>query len=298
MLKTFRDAIREKEFAITVGITGHAAASLSVFREHLALLHPWVDALQFGYDESTDSQITPLAASAIALEAGIDPIVHFSCRDRNRIALQSEILGALSIGVSTLILRRGEKLPAALRGHAKGVFDTKSTQLLALTRHISDVSRLPATGELKIGCLVQPLRPRPKWSAQMVIDKLDHGANLLQTRPSLDVSRIRAYVARLVSLRISHRATIIVSVPMVTSAASLQSMTEHHPGTKIPATLVDRLSSPGFAKSEGIALLAETIQSIAKIPGVSGIAIVNVDDADALVAGVRASGVLAQGDTG
>jgi methylenetetrahydrofolate reductase (NADPH) len=297
-MKTFGDAIREKEFAITVGITGNAAASLSLFREHLATLRPWVDALQFGYDESTDSHITPLAASAIALEAGIDPIVHFSCRDRNRFALQSEILGALSIGVSTLILRRGEKLPAAYRGRIKGVFDTKSTQLLALARHISEVSRLPATGDLKIGCLVQAMRPRPKWNAQRVIEKLEHGANLLQTRPSLDISRIRAYVARLVSLRISHRATIIVSVPMVTSAASLQSMSEHHPGTKVPATLVDRLSSPGFTKHDGIALLAETIQAVAKIPGVSGIAIVNVDDADALVAGVRESGALAQGDTG
>ena len=233
----------------------------------------------------------------MARDAGVDAIVHVSSRDRNRIALQSDILGALAQGITTLILRRGEKLPSTLRGRVKGVFDTKTSQLLAFAGRAGERSRLAVEGVF-LGCLVSAFRPEKGWQAKRVRDKLDAGAGFIQTRPCLELDVIREYVSKLVTLRLTHRASVIIGVPLLTSAAAARTIEEKYPGTTLPDSIVARLADATDPRVEGVRMLASLLSELRSVPGVAGVAILNVDDVGAAAEAIGLSGVLDQTGTG
>lgn len=292
-MTTFRDSIRSKDFVITAELPLHADQTIQDLQDHLAVLQPVVDAVQVGCGEGVDMEIASPAAATIARQAGIDAIVHLSSRDRNRIALQNDILGAAAVGVTALIPRRGEKLPSSLRGRVKGVFDTKVAQLLTIARLIGENSGF-VEGGLFLGCLVSAFRPEETWQAERVQDKLDAGAGFLQTRPCVELDLIRDYVSRLVSLRLTHRAAIIVGVPLLTSAAAARSIGDRHSGATVPDAIIRRLAEAADPRAEGVRLVAGMLSELVSVPGVTGVAIVDVEDARAAAEAITLSGVLDQ----
>lgn len=296
-MNTFRDAVRSKDFTVTAELALVADQSMQDLRDRLAILRPVVDAVQVGCAESVDMEIAALAAARIAREAGVDAIVHVSSRDRNRIALQNDILGAAALGITALIPRRGEKLPSTLRGRIKGVFDTKVVQLLTIAQRIGENNQF-VVDDLLIGCLVSAFRPKEGWKAGRVRDKLDAGAGFIQTRPCADLDLIGDYVSKLVSLRLTHRATVIAGVPLLTSAAAARTIGEKYPGTTVPDTIIGRLVEAADPRTEGVHLLANMLSELASMPGVMGVAILNVDDAGAAAEAINLSGVLDQPGSG
>jgi methylenetetrahydrofolate reductase (NADPH) len=297
ILNTFRDAIRSKDFVVTAELPLPAGQSMADLQENLSVLQSVVDAVQVGCDEGTDAQIAELAAGRIAREAGVDAIVQLSSRDRNRIAMQNDILGATALGVTALVPRRGEKLDSTLRGRVKGVFDTKVVQLLTIARRIGENSRF-VDGELLLGCLVTAFRPQENWDASRVTEKIDAGAGFLQTRPCADIGLIHDYVSRLVSQRLTHRAAVIVGLPLLLSEARARSIVDRHPGTIVPEALIATLAGASDPRREGIAALAGMLSELAATPGVSGVAIVDVNDVEAVAEAIRLSGVLDQAGSG
>jgi methylenetetrahydrofolate reductase (NADPH) len=292
-LITFRDTIRRKDFVITAELPLNADQSMLDLQDHLAVLRPVVDAVQVGCGEGVDMEIASLAAATVARESGVEPIVHLSSRDRNRIALQNDILGAAALGVTALIPRRGEKLPSSLRGRVKGVFDTKVAQLLTIAKLIGENSRF-VEGGLFLGCLVSVFRPEEDWRAERVQDKLEAGAGFLQTRPSVELDVIKDYVSKLVSLRLTHRAAVIIGVPLLTSAAAARTIGDRHPGGTVPDAIIGRLAEAADPRAEGVRLLASLLTELASVPGVTGVAILDVEDVGAAAEAVKLSGVLDQ----
>ena len=234
-----------------------------------------------------DSGAAPLAVAAIALQGGVDPILHLNGRDRNRIALQSEIIGAVTAGVSSIVVRRGKKLPSMLRGRVKGVFDTKTTQLLSIASRVSEREELGEGNALYIGCMVPPMRTKEDWEAALIREKLESGAQFLQTRPIFNPKLLREYAAALVSQKITRKARLIAGFPLMTSLASARSIGERYSGTTVPDPMIQRLSDAEDTRAEGIAVLTEQLMAAAETPGVSGVAIVNVDDIDAVIEAVK-----------
>jgi methylenetetrahydrofolate reductase (NADPH) len=289
-LISFREAIRRNDFVVTAELPLVADQTKEELTEKLSVLQGVVDAVQVGGNEGVDAQIAELAAARIAYESGVDAVVQLSSRDRNRIAMQNDILGATALGVTTLVPRRGEKLASTLRGRVKGVFDTKVVQLLTIARRIGENSRF-TDGELLLGCLVSPFRPQEDWDASRVLEKIDAGAGFLQTRPCANVDIVRDYVAKLVSLRLTHRAAVVVGVPLLLSEARARTIAERHPGAIVPEALVARLAGASDPRKEGIAMLAGILSELAGIPGVSGVAIVDVNDVAAVAEAIRMSGV-------
>lgn len=292
-MTTFRDTIRRKDFVITAELPLNADQSMLDLQDHLAVLRPVVDAVQVGCGEGVDMEIASLAAATVARESGVEPIVHLSSRDRNRIALQNDILGAAALGVTALIPRRGEKLPSSLRGRVKGVFDTKVAQLLTIAKLIGENSRF-VEGGLFLGCLVSVFRPEEDWRAERVQDKLEAGAGFLQTRPSVELDVIKDYVSKLVSLRLTHRAAVIIGVPLLTSAAAARTIGDRHPGGTVPDAIIGRLAEAADPRAEGVRLLASLLTELASVPGVTGVAILDVEDVGAAAEAVKLSGVLDQ----
>lgn len=170
-MKTFRDAIRNSDFVVTAQLPLHAGTNVEDIRHIVAVLQPLVDAIQIPDNTSTEPHMSPLAAASFALQAGMDPVVHMNCRDRNRIALQSDLMGAAALGVTSLIVSRGEKLPAAHKQRIKGVFDIGAQRLLATAQAIGANSRLIAAPGFFLGSNVTVIDPPDDWSADGVEDR-------------------------------------------------------------------------------------------------------------------------------
>jgi 5,10-methylenetetrahydrofolate reductase len=296
-MNTFRESIRRKDFVVTAELPLFADQSMDDMRGNLSVLRGIVDAVQVGGNEGVDTQLAEIVAAGIALESGVDAIVHLSSRDRNRIALQNDMLGATAIGVTTLIPRRGEKLASTLRGRVKGVFDTKVVQLLTIARRIGENSPF-AEGEILLGCLVTAFRPAENWDASRVTDKIDAGAGFLQMRPCADLDRVRDYVSRLVAQRLTHRVAVIACLPLLLSEARARTIADRYPGAIVPEALIARLAAAEDPRIEGIAMLGEMLSEVAGVPGVSGVAIVDVDDVEAVAEAIRLSGVVDQDGRG
>jgi methylenetetrahydrofolate reductase (NADPH) len=292
-LNTFRDAVRRKDFVITAELPLDANQTPQDLQDHLAILRPVVDAVQVGCGEGVDVEIAALAAASIARASGVDAIVHLSSRDRNRIALQNDILGAVALGATALIPRRGEKLPSTLRGRVKGVFDAKVAQLLTIARRVGENSRF-VESELFLGCLTTAFRPKQDWNAERVKEKLDAGAEFIQTRPCVELDLVRDYVSKLVSLRLTHRATVIAGVPLLLSAAAARTIGEKYPGATVPDEIIGRLADATDPRAEGVNLLASMLSELRSVPGLTGVAILNVEDAGAVAEAVELSGVADQ----
>lgn len=242
-------------------------------RDAAALLKPHVDAIQVGDNHDVDGHMSPLAVAALARDAGADTVVHLSCRDRNRIALQAEILGAAALGVTSLVLMRGDKLPGTT-ALARGVFQVDAQQLIQLATAIGGNAKLVSPPGFSIGSRVLVFRPDKDWQATRVADKVEAGSNFLQTQPCLNPEVCHEYIARLIEMKLTHRVSVIVEVPVLTKSKALKAMKEHVPGAAIPDTVVKRLAKAGSTVKEGIAIAAETIAALRKVPGVGGVNVV------------------------
>lgn len=270
-MQSFREAIRRKDFVITVEPPLHTQLTPEDLRHSFGVLAGRVDAVQIGDNEAAEGHIAPLAIAGIALSQGVDPLIHLSARDRNRIALQAEILGAAALGATSLVLKRGSKLPRTLKGRVKSVFDSRTVQMLQLATRISETSPTVASPGLLLGSVVTVIDPEPGWGAERVTEKLDAGAGFLLSRACLDVELLKRYAAALVALRLTHRSTFIVSVPLLTSAQDLRWLGEKLPDTVIPQHLPKRLLGAKNPREQGIADCVASIAAIGDIPGVSGV---------------------------
>ncbi len=232
-----------------------------------------------------------LAAAGIALTCGVDAVVHLGCRDRNRLALEGAIRGAAGLGVSSLLLSRGQKLPETLRGKVKGVFDTEPPQLFELARGLGDeIDELGGKGFF-FGTPVTVMRPAEDWQALKVKERIDAGAQFLQTRPCLNIEMLQSYMQGIVSLKLSHRSSFIVEIPVPTSPEFVQETKRAHPGVRIPDQLVRQVSSSPDPVSGGIDIASQMLSLVAAIPGVSGVNLLYDGDPGVVASVVERAGV-------
>ena len=273
-LKTFRDAMRDSDFVVTAQLPlapGTTAADIRSFAE---ILQSAVHALQISDNVSTQPHISPLAAASLALQAGTDPIVQMSCRDRNRIAMQSDLMGAAALGVTSLILTRGEKLPAAHRQRIKGVFDIGAQRLLATAQAISANERLIAAPGFFLGSNATVIDPPDGWATDGLDRKARAGSKFLQTQPCLHVPILKKYMAALVARKVLERMSVIVQVPLLQTPDMLRELQAARRPLLIPPDLASRLEKAGDFAVEAEAICVEVLQALAAMPGVSGVNLV------------------------
>lgn len=269
-VKTFREAVRNSDFVLTAQLPLHPGTGVEDIRRHLTLLQPVVDAVQVPDNVTTKPHMSPLAAASFALRAGIDPVVQLNCRDRNRIALQSELMGAAALGVTSLILSRGEKLPAVHKQRIKGVFDIGAQRLLATAQAIGTNPRLIAPPGFFLGSNVTVMEPPENWSADGIDSKADAGSKFVQSQPCLDVAVLRKYMAALVARKKLERISVFVQIPLLESPEALRDMQGMRRPLLISADFTARLERATDFQQEAELICVETIRALATIPGVSG----------------------------
>lgn len=178
-MKTFRDSICNQEFTLTAQLKlVHETDRESVLRQ-AAILGPVVDAIQVTDNPSGTVHMSPLAASALLLQQGIDPVMQMTCRDRNRIALQSDLLGAEALGVTSLLIQRGDKLHDDHRPKTKQVFDIGGKALISAALNFNQDS---GSADFFVGAVITAFSPKSGWRAKSLFAKTDRESSSCRLR--------------------------------------------------------------------------------------------------------------------
>jgi methylenetetrahydrofolate reductase (NADPH) len=300
------------EFAVTAEIGPPRGADTAPVARKAALLRGWVDAVNITDNQSAAVRLSSLAGSLAALAAGVEPIMQLTCRDRNRIALQSELLSASALGVPNVVIMTGDHPRHGDHSDATPVFDLNSTQLLRVATDMREQGRLMSGGELK---------PAPTWflgavenppglaagvddqDATEAVDratyrlssKIEAGAQFVQTQFVFDVPAFAAWMARIRELGLHERCHILAGVGPVRSQRALAHLATI-PGVVIPEHVRDRLAgaSPDQFRAEGEKLCAEVIAGLAEVPGVAGVHVMAIGAESSIPAILQQAGLPAR----
>jgi len=268
--------LRAGQFAITAEIAPPTSADPQVLLDKALPLRGLADAVNVTDGAQARASMSPLAAAAILAANGIEPILQFSCRDRNRIALQSDLLGAAALGIHNVLMLRGDDPTAGDQPNTKPVFDLDTQALVTTAAMMRDSGRLPSGRalqgklELFIGATDSPLDPPLDWTPNKLKAKLDAGAEFLQTQFCMDLDVLRRYLRRLADDKLLDRVFFLIGIAPLASAQSAHWMRKNLPGVVIPDTIVSRMEHATDQKAEGRRICVELLQQLSQIKGVAG----------------------------
>ena len=218
-----------------------------------------------------------LASAAILLGAGIEPILQFTCRDRNRIALQSDLMGAAALGIRNLLVLTGDDPKAGDQPDTKPVFDVDSKTLIETARRLRDQSELPTGRKVAgkaaffLGAADMPIDPPAGWQPKSLAAKVAAGAQFVQTQFCMDAALLRRYAAALTDAGLTGDLKMLIGVNPLRSAKSAAWMKASLFGTIIPDAMVARMEAAADPGREGIAICVELIEELSTVPGIAGV---------------------------
>jgi methylenetetrahydrofolate reductase (NADPH) len=277
-MNTFRNAIRNKDFVVTSECFLKPETDGESVRIQAEVLRDAVDGVIVTDNQHGRLHMSSLAAASLMLQNGIDPIMQLTCRNRNRIALLADLFGAAALGVGSVLLVRGNRVPEGMNPRPKAVFDTTAAELIAMAASMKDDESLPSPPEFLIGGLVTPHSPQADWIPRKLIEKTDAGAGFMLTYPCMDMALLRGYMKHLVNNKLTHRFSFIVTTAILTSADDAKWLRDGRPNAIMPDTIVNRIESAADPVREGFDICVEQIRELQEIPGISGVNIMATTD--------------------
>jgi methylenetetrahydrofolate reductase (NADPH) len=263
-------------FVVTAELSPPVSTDPSDFIERALALRGVVSAINVTDGAGSKAHMSSLAASHFLVRKGVEPILQMTCRDRNRIALQAELLGAAALGIRNILALRGDDPKFGDQPDAKPVFDLDTQALLATAQRMRREHRLPSGVEIKgrvnlvLGAAELPVDPPEGWRPQGLVSKMEAGAQFIQTQFCMDIGVVRRYAERLLELGVAQKLPILIGVAPIPSARSARWMKEKLYGAIVPERFVERLERAADPKAEGIAICVELLQQLAETPGVAG----------------------------
>ncbi len=290
-MKTLRDAIRTKEFVLTADLSLVPDSSAASIVEQARILGPHVDAIQVTENQYGTIHLSPLAAASILINEGIDPVMQLSCCNRNRAALIADLLGARSIGVTSVQIVQGKKMPDSYQPQPKQVKDLGVEELIATAKVIKEDANPKDAADFLIGAVVRARIPKPDETMPRLLGKIDAGAQFIQTQICFDANILRRYVAHLVSLKLIQRCSVIADIAALPSAESARWLRDNLRHVVIPNSIIRRLDRSEDPEQEGIVICSEQLREIAATPGVSGANVITMGSPKMIVEAIQASGL-------
>jgi methylenetetrahydrofolate reductase (NADPH) len=265
---TLRDKLAGGKFVITAEVTPPLSASADVLLARVEPLAGLVDAINVTDAPGARTAMSSFAAAAILARQGIEPVLQITCRDRNRIALASDLLGAAAQGIENLLILHGDDPGTGDMPDAKPVYDLDSRELMALARDMSEQGVLPSGRPIEppprffIGCADTPLDPPADWVPNGLEAKIAAGARFAQMQFCFDLDLVRRYFARLKEAGITEQLGLIVGIGPLLSAKQARFMHDNLFGVSIPESVIERLDMAGDERAEGLAICAELIAGL------------------------------------
>jgi methylenetetrahydrofolate reductase (NADPH) len=306
-MATFRERLEAGKFAVTAEIGPPRGADTAPVTRKAAVLRGWVDAVNITDNQGATVKLSSLAGSIAAQRAGVEPIMQLTCRDRNRIALQSELLSASALGVPNVLIMTGDHPRNGDHPEATAVFDLDSTKLLAVATAMRDQGTLMSGAELKpppswlLGAVENPpgrtasaaeAEAAAAKAAGRLAGKIEAGAQFVQTQFVFDVSAFAEWMKRVRDLGLHERCAILAGVGPVRSQRALEHLATI-PGVVIPDYVTERLTglTPDRLRAEGEKLCSEIIAQLADVPGVAGVHVMAIGAEHAIPGIVQQAGL-------
>ncbi len=283
-LSNFHKALEEGRFAVTAEIGPPKHASAQGIRGHAQMMKEYVQAANITDCQTATARLSSIAGGVHVLGCGVEPIVQMTCRDRNRIAIQADLLGAYSLGLRNLLCLSGDHQCFGNHPTARNVYDLDSIQLISLMRRMREESRFFCGEEIKeshpsfyIGAVANPFADPFEFRVDRLEKKIVAGAQFIQTQCVLDMERFERFMEMVREKGLDQRAHILAGVMPLKSWRIARYMQTSVPGASVPGDLVQRLKKAADPKKEGAAICVEQIRYIKEnIKGVHGVHIMAV----------------------
>jgi len=275
--RTFGARLRAGRFVMTAEVVPPDSCDAQDLIRKAAPLRGLADAVNVTDGAGARAHMDALAAAAILVRAGVEPVLQIACRDKNRIALQGELMGAAALGIRNLLLLTGDDPKAGDQPETKPVFDLDARALLDTARRLREESALPTGRKVAgkaaffLGAADLPVDPPAGWRPAGLIAKAAAGAQFVQTQFCMDAAIVRRYVGALADAGLTRQLAILIGVNPLRSAKSARWMRHHLYGTIIPDVLIARMERAADPLREGVRICVELIEELAAIPGVAGV---------------------------
>ena len=203
----------------------------------------------------------------------------------------SDLLGAGALGVTSLMLIAGEKAPKGLKPRPKPVMDVTAVELIRTACVVKADENLTVRPDFLVGGVVTPVLPKPDWKAKQFRDKVDAGAQFLQTHICMDLKLLERYLKHLVAKKLIRRVSLIGAVAVVADADDATWLRENRPNVMLPDEFIERLRNAADPRQEGIRIAAETVRAMREIPGILGVNLMATRDLAAIPEVIEAAGL-------
>ena len=273
----FERILRAGKFAVTAEIAPPDSADPADVYSRVALFNGYVDAINTTDGSGANCHMSSMGICSLLTRMGYAMILQMSCRDRNRIAMQGDLLGAAAMGVSNVLCLSGDGVQSGDHPEAKPVFDLDSLSALTMARTMRDDARflsgrpISSPPRLFLGAAANPFAPPFDYRPLRMAKKVAAGAQFIQTQYCFDIERLRCFMAQTRDIGLHEQVFILPGVGPLASAKSAEWIRRNVPGVHIPDNVIKRLSGAKDQKQEGVDLCIDLIQQIKDIEGVSGI---------------------------
>jgi 5,10-methylenetetrahydrofolate reductase len=288
------------QFAVTGELGPPQSADREVIRRKASILRGNVDAFNVTDGQTAVVRMASWAACIIARENGLDPIVQMTCRDRNRIALQMDVLGAAALGINNILCLTGDHIKFGNHPDAKAVFDLDSIQFVKMVKEMRDDRRFQCGDEIAVpprlflGAAANPFADPFDFRVVRLAKKVTAGADFIQTQIIYNVARFAEWMKRARDRGLHQKTRILAGVAPIKSVGAARYMKTRVPGMDVPDETIERLR--GVPKEqvarEGIKLCVDIINQVRQIEGVAGIHLMAIEWEESVPEILEAAGLL------
>ena len=274
--------INSGQFAVTGELGPPKSADVSMIKEHAEAMRNYVDAFNITDNQTAIVRTSSIGVAGVLLQMGLEPVVQMTVRDRNRIALQGDLLGAVALGVKNVLCLSGDHQKFGNEPGAKGVYDIDSMQLLKGFKDIRDEGKFIGGDELEaplsvyLGAVANPFADPFEYRVDRLEKKVEAGASFIQTQCIFDIDRFKRWMGLVRERGLHKKVAILGGVTPIKSLGAARYMKNYVSGITVPDELIERLQGAEKKKEEGLNICIETIQQLKEIEGVAGVHIMAI----------------------
>src|SRR6202522_3991842 len=290
--------LRAGRFAVTAELAPPDSADPDEVYRRARVFDGYVDAINATDGSGANCHMSSIAVCALLTRVGYAPIMQISCRDKNRIAIQGDILGGAAMGVCNMLCLTGDGVQAGDHPQAKPVFDLDCVSLLEIARTLRDEHRFQSGRKITFaprvffGAAENPSGLPHAWRAQRLAKKIAAGAQFIQTQYCYDLTLLRAFMEQVEALGLLGKVYILAGVGPLRSAKTAEWMRKNVPGMHVPDAIVARLAGAKDQAREGRNICIELVQAMREIRGISGVHIMAYRQEESVAEIVDRSGIL------
>jgi methylenetetrahydrofolate reductase (NADPH) len=301
MKSNLQRVLESGAFAVTAECGPPRSADADVVIRKGLLLKKCADAVNVTDNQTAIVRMSSIAAAAILQSVGVEPVAQMVCRDRNRIAIQSDVLGASALGIRNLLCLSGDHQKFGNQAQGKNVYDIDSLQLLRTVtdmtekgRFIGDDTAMDTPPRIYAGAAENPFADPFEYRVHRLEKKIDHGARFIQTQCVFNLEKFAKFMQLVRKRGLHKKVRILAGVTPIKSAGMARYMRDKVAGMDVPDAVIDRVArlKGEEARAEGIRICVETIQKLRKMEGVAGVHIMAIEWEEAVPQIVEMAGLL------